>query len=143
MFCRKCGTQIPDDAIFCPACGTETHDSAENSAQTNNYTPEQNTYNSEAESEALASDMLASEALKYGIMGVAFAQTGILSILGIIFSSIAQNKAAEYHRRTGRYGAKAGVGRGLGIGGLALGIFMTVFFALYFIIIAAALGMSF
>ena len=23
MFCRKCGKQIPDDAVFCPGCGTE------------------------------------------------------------------------------------------------------------------------
>ena len=24
MYCKNCGTQIPDDALFCPACGNKT-----------------------------------------------------------------------------------------------------------------------
>lgn len=24
MYCRKCGTKIPDDSIFCLKCGTKT-----------------------------------------------------------------------------------------------------------------------
>lgn len=132
MFCRNCGAQIPDDSIFCAACGAQTYGEPVNDQQQNHYTPEQNAYNSEAENESIASD-----ALRYGIMGLAFSQSVFLSILGIIFSSIAKKKAAEYYRRTGKYGAKAGVGRGLGIGGLALGIFATVFFTIYVIVIAA------
>jgi hypothetical protein len=50
MFCSKCGTQIPDDAVFCPACGTKTvnqgtstqQDSAQDTAQQNS---QQTTWN--------------------------------------------------------------------------------------------------
>ena len=28
MFCPKCGTQLPDDAVFCGACGTKIKDAA-------------------------------------------------------------------------------------------------------------------
>ena len=133
MFCTKCGAQIPNDAIFCPTCGAETHGESLNN--TNTAYNEQRTIVTDAENEELASD-----ALKFGILGAVFSNTGILAILGIIFSAIAQSKAGEYHRRTGSYGVKAGIGRGLGIGGLALGIFMTAFLALYFIIIVALIG---
>ncbi|MBO4359550.1 MAG: zinc-ribbon domain-containing protein [Eubacteriaceae bacterium] len=30
MYCKNCGTQIPDNALFCPACGTRTGVSIQN-----------------------------------------------------------------------------------------------------------------
>lgn len=32
MFCDKCGTQIPDDALFCPGCGQKTSNGAQQAA---------------------------------------------------------------------------------------------------------------
>ena len=32
MFCEKCGTQIPDDALFCPGCGQKTSNGAQQAA---------------------------------------------------------------------------------------------------------------
>jgi hypothetical protein len=91
-----------------------------------------------AYSEQQASSV-ASSALTFGILGVVFACTFILSLLGMIFSCIAMSKAKKYKEMTGTYLGKAGVGRGLGIGGLITSIFMILILLFYVLVLMAVL----
>lgn len=116
IFCNNCGTQIPHGHPVCVRCGAPAG---------------RQPMNPYAEAEA---GKLASSALTFGILGVAFAMTFFLSFLGIIFSSVALSKAKKYKEMTGTFLGKAGVGKGLGIGGLIAGIVYTVAFGFWLII---------
>lgn len=39
MYCGKCGSQMPDDAIFCPVCGGRNADSGAQPLQSHTFTP--------------------------------------------------------------------------------------------------------
>ena len=111
--CRACGAPLMAGHPVCVRCGAPVSQ------------PVMNAY-----SEQQASSV-ASSALTFGILGVIFSCTFILSLLGIIFSCIAMSKAKKYKEMTGTYLGKAGVGRGLGIGGLISGIFMILILFFY------------
>lgn len=48
MFCRKCGTQLPDESLFCPQCGSQIRPNGQASYQggynSNGQSPYQNGY---------------------------------------------------------------------------------------------------
>ena len=77
---------------------------------------------------------LSKGALVFGILGLSFACTVYLSILGIVFSAIGLGKAGAFAAREGSLYGKAKVGRGLALGGLIAGIVFAVL--LLFIVIA-------
>lgn len=112
--CAKCNAPLEANQKFCTVCGAPV-EKAEN--------PEEN--------------KLAAQALTFGILGLAFSLSFWLSVLGIVFSSVARVKKNKYLKLAGRYkDARAGVGNGLSIGGLVAGI---VFTAILAIIILAAI----
>ncbi len=129
-FCRTCGAPAPvaPQVAFCQACGAPLM--AGHPVCVRCGAPVANG-GAKPYSEEQASG-IASSALTFGILGVIFACFGFLSFLGIIFSAIAISKAKKYKMMTGTYLGKAGVGRGLGIGGLITGIFITSIFVLVF-----------
>ena len=77
-----------------------------------------------------------------GILAAAFSCTFFLSFLGIVFGPMGLSKAKQYLTQYGSYPVKVRIGKYLSIGGLAMGIFMTIYFAIYLlgIIVAIASG---
>ncbi len=126
MFCRSCGTQLPDGTAFCSTCGAPTTD-AQSTPEVQFVTPLINTPPS----------MPSTPILVFGIVALYLACTMVLSFLGIIFGAITLSKARRYLAVTGELAGKAKVGRILGKAGLIVGIIMTVVFILYIVIIVA------
>ena len=155
MFCTHCGAEMEEGAKFCSVCGTEA--AAARAPQTEvleapvNAQPspvsEANaevyqtgdsavTYRAEnAPAADPAERIAAADVLRFGIMGIAFAASFILSPVGIILSAIGLGKSRRYAASYGSCTGKAKVGHGLSIGGLALGIVLTVLLIVWIILI--------
>lgn len=139
MFCSNCGTQIPEGSAFCGNCGTKVAaQAAPQPAPQPAYTvPQQPVQvapvNNNANDPELNS--LATNTMIFGIIGLALSELGIP---GIILSNIAMNKAAEFERKAGSLYGKAKVGRRLAKPGKIVGIIMTIFWAIYFLVIMIA-----
>ena len=135
MFCKYCGAELTEGTQFCQACGKSTSTDAvwQGSAD---IIP-----NEGKDPDEKLRNELASKALTFGILSIAFSLYGVfVAFLGIIFGAKAKSYAARYAEEFGEVKGRAGVGRGLGIGGLIAGIVFTVFWAMYFgIIILAAI----
>ncbi len=75
-------------------------------------------------------DALSASILKYGIMSVAFGSTGLLAILGVIFSLSTKAKVKEYRSKYGNLTPRSAVGKGLGVAGLYVSIACAIVFLL-------------
>ncbi len=128
MYCQFCGKEHADYVSFCPYCGMQVSkgESVEEQVAVDPI------YQREK-------DELGGEVLKFGILGLAFACSGLLSLLGLIFSIIARAKAGAFARRYGDTEGRATVGKHLGKAGLIVSIVITAYFALIFVL--AFLGM--
>ncbi len=113
MFCKKCGTQIPDDAKFCPSCGAD-NSPVESTPETPVVEP---TVVESTTPEVAAEPVVENKPevptkpiLILGIIG--FLLTfGPGYLIGFILSSIAVNKGKKYTAITGKKltgGAKVG-----------------------------------
>lgn len=136
MFCPNCGSSIEDNSQFCPNCGQVVEQPNQAPTQPQQFeqpvyeaTPVNNTYAASAGADESKS------VLTWGILGLVFADTCILSFLGIIFSAIALNKAKAFQAANGALYGKAKVGKILATVGLILGIVMTVFAVIYLLLI--------
>jgi hypothetical protein len=129
MFCKNCGRQLDEGETLCPACGTVNATEATDTAATAEYGYD--TVNEQLK------DEMAGTALKWGIISLAFAASGCLSLLGFIFSFIAKSKALAYEQAFGVLEGRAKVGRILGKVGFGVGLGYSIFFALYFVLIVA------
>ena len=125
MFCKNCGRQLDEGENICPACGTVN---ASETTATPNAGIEYAVDDVSAVNERLK-DQMAGEALKWGIISLAFAASGCLSLLGFIFSFIAKSRALAYQNVFGVLEGKAKVGRILGKVGFGLGLGMTIYMA--------------
>jgi hypothetical protein len=134
MFCKNCGRQLDEGETLCPACGTVNATEATDTAATAEYGYD--TVNEQLK------DEMAGTALKWGIISLAFAASGCLSLLGFIFSFTARKKAREYARLFGQPEGRARVGNILGWVGFGTGLGYSIFFTLYFAIILFAMVLS-
>ena len=123
MFCKNCGRQLDEGENICPACGTVN---ASETTATPNAGIEYAVDAVDLANERLKDEM-AGEALKWGIISLAFAASGCLSLLGFIFSFIAKSKALAYEQTFGLLEGKARVGRILGKVGFGVGLGMTIY----------------
>ena len=151
MFCRNCGNQLPENALFCGNCGTKVE--AQTAPQQPAYTapqqpayeaPQQPVYTAPQVAPVVAPERpqedpelnsLATNTMILGIVGLALSEMGLP---GLIVSNIALNKAAEFERKAGKLFGKAKIGRNLAKPGKIVGIVMTIFWAVYFLIAVIA-----
>ena len=103
MICKNCGTDAGDNK-YCPRCGKPV--SGDNQQPTG--------------------DGSHTKALVFGILGLAFCETGIL---GLIFSIIGLSKANNYIRNYGNISNQVRIGKRLSIAGLIVSIVMIVLIA--------------
>lgn len=139
MFCKNCGNQLPEGAAFCATCGTKVEVQA--APQQPAYAVPQQPVQpvpvvapSRPQEDPQLND-LAKNTLIMGIIGLALSELGLP---GLIISNIALNKAAEFEHRAGSLFGKAKVGRNLAKPGKIVGIVMTIFWAVYFLILFIA-----
>ena len=132
MFCKNCGRQLDEGENVCPVCGTV------NGGETATAPTVEYGYNAvNAANEQMKSEM-AGQALKWGILSLAFSASGCLSLLGFIFSFIAKSKALAYQQTFGVLEGKARVGRILGKVGFGVGLGMTIYMCFAFLVGLAA-----
>ena len=129
MYCKHCGTQLENDARFCQNCGASL-------AETPTAQPEILVDPAKEQKK----DEAAGEVLKWGIIGLAFSLSCILSLLGWIFSAKARRLRRAYEAEYGEVTGRALVGKIRGNVGFGVGIGYTIFFTLYFLIIGIALA---
>ena len=144
MICTNCGTQFEDGNAFCPNCGTPAAQPAPAPAAAQpqyGYAPQpqpQTVYGAPVmgagDPEAAKSCMIT------GILAAAFSCTFFLGFLGIVFGPMGLSKAKKYLEQYGSYPAKVRVGKYLSIGGIAMGIFTTVYLGIY--ILAFIIGIA-
>ncbi|MDE5563043.1 MAG: zinc-ribbon domain-containing protein [Clostridiales bacterium] len=142
MFCKNCGSNISDDAVFCPNCGTQVGEGqsqpqaapvAEN--KPNNNTAKPQTSNAVG----LVGFILSMVSVLFWIIGL-IASSGLLFIVSlmlgigaIVCSAIGMNTASKQNAPF----------RGLSISGLVVGIVVVAISIILFIIGLAALSVMF
>ena len=150
MFCRNCGSQLPDNAAFCGNCGTKVeavaaapqqpaYEAVQQPAPAQEpvfVAPQQPVQAPPKPAVDPYLDDLAGSVLARGITGLILAFVGIP---GIIVSAKAKNLAAEYERKAGQLSGRAKVGSILAKVGFPVGWGMTAFYVLYAIILMAAM----
>ena len=132
MFCKNCGRQLDENENVCPVCGTV------NGGETAATSTLEYGYDAVTEANEQLKNGMAGQALTWGILSLAFSASGCLSLLGFIFSFIAKSKALAYEQTFGVLEGKARVGRILGKVGFGVGLGMTIYMALVFVIAVAA-----
>jgi hypothetical protein len=129
MFCKNCGRQLDENENVCPVCGTV------NGGETSAATPTiEYGFNAVNEANEQLKNSMASQALTWGILSLAFSASGCLSLLGFIFSFIAKSKALAYERTFGVLEGKARVGRILGKVGFGVGLGLTIYMGIVFFV---------
>lgn len=137
MFCKNCGRQLDEGENICPACGTVN---ASETTATPNAGIEYAVDDVTAVNERLK-DQMAGEALKWGIISLAFSASVCLSLLGFIFSFIAKGKALAYQNVFGALEGRAKAGRILGKIGFGVGLGMTIYMA-FCVMLGVIIGLS-
>ena len=137
MFCKNCGRQLDEGENICPACGTVN---ASETTATPNAGIEYAVDAVDLANERLKDEM-AGEALKWGIISLAFSASVCLSLLGFIFSFIAKGKALAYQNVFGVLEGRAKAGRILGKIGFGVGLGMTIYMA-FCVMLGVIIGLS-
>ena len=119
-FCPNCGAQVPDGTAYCTNCGAAIK------------TEQPQTY--QVKTEVVTPNT--TPILVFGILSLC-----LTAILGIIFGSIARNKAKVLALQGYPITGKAKVGQILGTIGLICGIISTIVIAIYALVaIIIAIG---
>ena len=136
MFCKFCGNELPNDANFCTKCGKVVIQEENESVESliTEFPDEQEP----SVIEDPEKDELGGKILKFSILGLAFACSFFLSLLGLIFSIISKSLVNNYKEMYGETEGRATVGKHLGIAGLIASIVMLVLFAVYVVVVVAA-----
>ena len=130
MYCNKCGAQLVDNSRYCHNCGQPVQSGSRELVPAPSV----------SESAVVPAES-PTPVLVWGILGLAFAVSGPLSFLGIIFSCIGRGKAREYIDKYGTVSRQAVVGKNLSKAGLIVGIVMTVLVVLYILFWIVMVGL--
>ena len=141
MICNNCGAEFEDRAKFCPNCGSSLpkDEIPVPISPEIEYAPKPE-FEPAVNTAPLGNPAEAKSCMIMGILAAAFSCTFIASFMGIIFGIIGMSKAKRYVRDYNVYTAKVRVGKYCSIGGLAMGIFMTILLFIYIAIIVLVIG---
>ena len=103
MFCKKCGTEIPNNVAFCTRCGAPVENQAQSqqqSAQTTyNYQPPQQPQYQQPQYQHAPATKPSYASLVLGIIGIIFAW--IFALVGHVTSIIGIVLGAKEYKATG------------------------------------------
>ena len=129
MFCKYCGSELPDGTTFCINCGKDDTFEKDNIKAQERGESSSFEYIPSAPKEDIQKDpqrsSMASRILTYAIMGLAFATTYYLSVIGLIFSIISRSKLKKYLKIYKDTEGKATVGKHIGLAALISSIVIT------------------
>ncbi len=98
-YCKGCGSEIPDDAIFCPSCGRNVQNDGQSTAG-NTYSQYNNNYNNPP----------VYPADKYSVISIlGFVFAFLEPVVGLILSIIAYNQAKTEGSLKSQGFAKSGI----------------------------------
>ena len=135
MFCRKCGAELADDALFCAHCGEKVIDkdkeTAEETAIVAEAPSEPEAVEEEPKEEKPEIPAGATPVMIFGIASLVcalstFAVYIIGPLLGVILGAIARSLGKKYIKTNGDVSARVRIGRTLGLAGLIVGLVLTV-----------------
>ena len=140
MFCKHCGSKLPEDASFCVTCGkkitadtpcTPTLTDAEsvfNYAVANASLDFDRTYTAEdlAAPQDEARDAHGGRILLFAILALAFSLSFYLAIVGTVFYIITKVELGKYLSEYGETEGRASVGKALSKAALPVNIVMMV-----------------
>ena len=132
MYCKNCGAQLPDNAVFCTECGAQQaapQPQPQPQPQPTYQQPQQPVYQQPVYQQpqytpvVAASTADAGSAFTFGLLSLIFCGTGIL---GLIFAIVSKNKLKAYLAEGGVLAGKAKAAKILSTLGLIFSIFMMV-----------------
>ncbi len=130
QYCNHCGAPLEENAKFCSHCGQAR-------------AAEQTAYEAPPAYEAVPivdpfmeekKRNLGDNILTWGILSLVFANTGWLSLLGLIFGYVTKGKVTEYEALYGETAGKPRVGKYLAKAGRIVGLVCTILFAFAFVV---------
>ena len=84
IYCRKCGSQMPDDSVFCSKCGCNQNDSIGNSASPSEESIYQNTDNEHTHYSS-------NDKRDINIMNIAFYIAAVIFVTGFLIVASVKN----------------------------------------------------
>lgn len=129
MYCKHCGTELDDNAVFCKNCGAR-QDEKEQSYQSTTMPPIDPVMTQPVTEKPSMVSLLV-----WGALGLYFALQ--IPLLGLIFSCIAKRKVADYEASYGEVTGMGNVGKNLAKAGLVVGIVLTAIVALWITLVVA------
>ncbi|MBQ3063718.1 MAG: zinc ribbon domain-containing protein [Clostridia bacterium] len=155
MFCKHCGSALPEGASFCMTCGKKT--TADAPEKDFDYVPADTGFDFEAGGNtAYSYDFAAAPApapqpmdeersahggriLCFAILALALSLSFYLAIVGTVFYILARVQLGKYIAKYGETEGRASVGKALSIAALPVNIVMIVCFLIVIIAIALTL----
>lgn len=126
MFCKFCGSEIPEDGAFCIKCGKVNEPVGEDGRGTVIVRPiacdAEGPEQSEERASAQAQKSAGNKVLIFAIIGIVCALTGGLSCVGLVFSLLARTKLGQYRVHYGATNGSATVGKYLSIAAIVLNV---------------------
>lgn len=124
MFCKFCGSEIPEDGAFCVKCGKINEPVGEDGRGTVIVRPIACDMDSKEHSEqrtaAAEQKAAGTRILLFSIISVVCALTGSLSVIGLVFAILARNRLGNYRVKYGATCGRATVGKHLSLAAVIL-----------------------
>ena len=142
MFCKHCGSKLPEHASFCVTCGKKvaTEDYAGQGADAFTYAAPSDyafydnstdfTTTSPTQPKDEARDAHGGKILCFAILALAFSLSFYLAFVGTIFYILAKVQLGKYLAQYGETEGRASVGKALSIAALPVNIVMMVLLTL-------------